>query len=151
MKGVALVAVVALIAAGSAAAKSAKFDVSRRVGPGKPRVGERVRIVIRASDAQGAGCGMRLVAVAPGIDRYRALDALIIGGYTVMGPTGPSFHRLRATPRLGFLARTERSSPTTWRAIVTFPRAGRWQLVVPNWCAEGYAAHPPVVRVLSVR
>ena len=151
MKGFVLAVVVVLVAASGAAAKPAKFGVSLRVAPVAPRSGEWARVVIRASEAQDAGCRLRLVAVAPGVDRYRALDAFVIGGYTVSGPTGPSFHRLRATPRLGFLAPTKRSGPTAWRAKIKFPRSGRWQLVVPNWCAEGYAAGPPAVRAVSVR
>ena len=148
MRSVAWVAVVALVAAGSA---EAKFNVSVRFAPQRPRVGQPVQVVIRAAEPQDRNCRMRLVAVAPGINRYHALDALIIGGRTVMGPTGPSFHRLRATPRLGFLAYTQRSSSTTWRATVKFPRSGRWQLIVPNWCAPGYAGTPPAARAVSVR
>jgi hypothetical protein len=94
---------------------------------------------------------MRLVAVAPGIDRYHALDVFIIGGYSVNGPFGTTFHRLRATPRLGFLAHLRRSSATSWQATVKFPRGGRWQLIVPNWCAPGYASPLPAVRVVTVR
>jgi hypothetical protein len=101
MRGVALVAVV--VALVTAEAADAKFDVSLQVVPHTPRVGEPVRVVIRAPEARGANCRMRLVAVAPGVNRYHALDAFINGGYGVMGPTGQSFHRLRATPRLGFL------------------------------------------------
>ena len=148
MRSVTLLVIVALVAAGSA---EAKFSVSVRFAPQKPRVGQPVRVVIRAAETQDQNCRMRLVVVAPGVDRYYALDALIIGGRTIMGPTGPSFHRLRATPRLGFLAHTERSSSTTWRATVKFPRSGRWQLIVPNWCAPGYAGTPPAARVISVR
>jgi hypothetical protein len=34
---------------------------------------------------------------------------------------------------------------------VSFPRRGRWQLIVPNWCAPGYASPLPAVRVVTVR
>ena len=111
MKGFVLAVVVALVAASGAAAKPAKFvsrSESRLYGS---RTGEWARVVIRASEAQDSGCRLRLVAVAPGVDRYRALDAFVIGGDTVSGPTGPSFHRLRPIPRLGFLAPTKRSGP----------------------------------------
>ena len=67
------------------------------------------------------------------------------------GPFGTTVHRLRATPRLGFLAHMRRSSGPSWRATVEFPRAGDWQLIVPNWCAAGYATPLPAVRVVTVR
>lgn len=148
MKAVAALAVPALVAAPGA---QAKFKISIHVAPRKPHVGQPVHVVIRAAQPQDAVCRIRLVAVAPGIGRYRALDAFIIGGTTTMGPTGPSFHRIRATPRLGFRARTRRTSPTRWAATFTFPRRGRWQLVVPNWCADGYAIPPPATHVVAVR
>ena len=94
---------------------------------------------------------MRLVAVAPGINRYHALDVLISGGYTVGGPFGSTFHHVRATPRFGFLAHVRRSSGTSWRATVKFTGRGRWQLIVPNWCAPGIASPLPAVRVITVR
>src|SRR6185437_5529255 len=81
VRGFALVAAVALVAAGSA---EAKFTVSVGFAPEKPHVGEPVRVVIHAAGAQGTNCPMRLVAVAPGINRYHALDALINGGYGVV-------------------------------------------------------------------
>src|SRR5437660_3003190 len=75
----------------------------------------------------------------------------MLGGYAGNWPFGTTVHRLRATPRLGFLAHMRRSSGTSWRATVEFPRAGNWQLIVPNWCAPGYASPLPAVRVLTVR
>ncbi|HKO26387.1 MAG TPA: hypothetical protein VJU80_02940 [Solirubrobacteraceae bacterium] len=130
---------------------AAKFGLRLSVSQSHPHVGQPVSVLIRTGPVGTGACRMRLVAVAPGINRYHALDALINGGYTVMGPSGPSFHHLRATRRLGFLAHTRRSSPTTWRATVKFPRRGRWQLIVPNWCAPGYASPLPAVRVITVR
>ena len=94
---------------------------------------------------------MRLVAVAPGIDRYHALDAFINGGYSVMGPSGSSTHHLRATSRLGFLARLRRTGPTKWTTTVKFPRPGNWRLIVPNWCAPGYASPLPADRKVTVQ
>ncbi|HZT17054.1 MAG TPA: hypothetical protein VFA19_14030 [Gaiellaceae bacterium] len=146
VRSVVLTAVLALVAAGGA---QAKFVISLHVSPSRPRAGEPVQVVIRA--AEFGACRMRLLAVAPGADRYRALDAFINGGYSVMGTAGFSFHRLRPTPRLGFLVVTRRSTATAWRATIRFPRWGRWQLIVPNWCAPGYANPPPAIRVVSVR
>jgi hypothetical protein len=100
--------------------------------------GSRVRFAIVSAILVG-------VSLPPGIDRYHALDAFM------NGPFGSTFHRLGATPRLGFLAHLRRSSATSWRATVKFPRVGRWQLIVPNWCAPGYASPLPAVRIITVR
>jgi hypothetical protein len=130
---------------------AAKFGLQLSVSQSHAHIGQPISALIRTGPVGTGACRMRLVAVAPGIDRYHALDAFINGGYGVMGPSGFSFRRLRATPRLGFLAKTRRSSPTSWRATVKFPRRGRWQLIVPNWCAPGYAIPPPAVRIVTVR
>jgi hypothetical protein len=130
---------------------AAKDGLRLSISQSRPDVGEPVSATIRTGPVGTGPCRMRLVAVAPGVNRYHALDAFINGGYSVMGPSGFSFHRLRPTPRLGFLARLRRTSPTQWRATATFPRRGRWQLIVPNWCAPGYASPPPAVRVIAVR
>lgn len=130
---------------------SAKFGLRLFISRSHPHVSQPVSVLIRTGPVGTGACRMRLVAVAPGIDRYHALDAFIIGGYTVQGPFGSTFHRLRPTPRLGFLAHMRRSSPTSWRTTVKFPRRGRWQLIVPNWCAPGYASPLPAVRVVTVR
>jgi hypothetical protein len=133
-----------------AAGASAKFGLRLWVSTSQPRVGQAVSARILTGPLGGGACRMRLLAVAPGVGRQRALDAFIGGGYVVMGPTGPSFHRVRASRRLGFLARMRRTGPTRWRATLEFPRAGRWQLVVPNWCAPGYATPPPAIRLVTV-
>lgn len=130
---------------------AAKFGLHLSVSQALPRIGQPVSVLIRTGPVGTGACRMRLVAVAPGIDRYHALDAFIIGGYSVDGPFGSTFHRLQATPRLGFLAHLRRSSATSWRSTVSFPRRGRWQLIVPNWCAPGYASPLPAVRVVTVR
>jgi hypothetical protein len=130
---------------------SAKDGLRLLVSQSQPHIGQPVSAVIRTGPVGTGPCRMRLVAVAPGINRYHALDAFINGGYSVMGPFGFTFHRLRPTQRLGFLAHTRRSSATSWRATMKFPRRGRWQLIVPNWCAPGYASPPPAVRIVTVR
>lgn len=130
---------------------AAKFGLRLSVSQSQPRVGQPVSLLIRTGPVGTGACRMRLLAVAPGINRYHALDAFIIGGYSVNGPFGSTFHRLRGTPRLGFLAHLRRSSPRRWRATVKFPRHGRWQLIVPNWCAPGYANPLPAVRIVTVR
>ena len=121
-----------------AAPASAKFDLSLRLSTDEPRIGEQIRVELRA-DAHVGECQMKLVAVAPGVDTQRAVEAFVNGG-----PARPS-------ARLGFLVRTARTGPGTWRARLRFRRAGRWHLIVPNWCAPGIASPRPVDRVLTVR
>lgn len=82
---------------------------------------------------------MLLAAVAPGRSMF-----------DVMGTLMGSRVAHAAIPRDGFGIELERVAPHRWRAYVQFPRAGRWQLVVPNWGAVGYAIPPPLVRQLSV-
>jgi hypothetical protein len=121
-----------------AAPASAKFDLSLRLSNDEPSVGERIRVELRA-DAHVGQCRMKLVGVAPGADPYRAVEAFVNGGST------------RPSARLGFLFVTTRTGPGTWQARVRFRRAGRWHLIVPNWCAPGIASPRPVDRVVTVR
>ena len=121
-----------------AAPASAKFDLSLRLSEDNPRIGEQVRLELRA-DAHVGPCRMKLVAVAPGADAYKAVEAFVNGG-----PTRPS-------KRLGFLVETARTGPGAWRARLRFRRAGRWHLIVPNWCAPGIASPLPVDRIVTVR
>jgi hypothetical protein len=121
-----------------AAPASAKFDLSLRLSNDEPRIGEQIRVELRASAHVGE-CRMKLVAVAPGVDSDRAVEAFVNEG-----PTRPS-------ARLGFLVRTARTGPGTWRARLRFHRAGRWHLIVPNWCAPGVASPRPADRVVTVR
>ncbi len=139
-----------VVALSAAPAAVAKFRVRLSVAPSSPHVHVAAQAVLRSATAE-SGCRMRLLAVAPHVDRFRALDAFINGGYGVNGPSGPVFHRLRPTSRMGFLVSTAQTGPKTWRANIRFPRAGRWQLIVPNWCAPGYAYPPPVARKIVVR
>jgi hypothetical protein len=134
-----------------APAAAAKFSVSLSVSTTHPHVGQTVEVVIRTGEPTMGACRMRLAAIAPGASRQTALDALINGGTTTMGTTGPVFHRLRATPNLGLAVLTRRTSAVTWRADIRFPHGGAWQLVVPNWCEPGYASPLPAVRALVVR
>ena len=110
-----------------------------------------MRVLLHADEAQSATCRMRVLAVAPGVGKQRALDAFIIGGYSVNGPQGTTFHELRPSLRMGFLRRLTRVGPDTWRATIRFPKAGSWRLVAPNWCAPGYAGTGVANRVVTVR
>src|SRR5437879_3472918 len=101
---VAMLALVAGLSLLPALEAAAKFGLQLSVSPSQAHIGQPVSVLIRTRPVGRGACRMRLVAVAPGISRYHALDAFIIGGYAVNGPFGSTFHRLRATPRLGFLA-----------------------------------------------
>src|SRR5437763_351498 len=111
---VAMLALVAGLSSWLVSSAAAKFGLQLSVSESQPHIGQPVSVLIRTGPVGSGACRMRLVAVAPGIKRYRALDAFIIGGYAVNGPFGTTVHHLRATPRLGFLAHTRRSSATSW-------------------------------------
>lgn len=151
MRSASLLAILVGLSLWFAHGAAAKFGLHVSVSQPQPHVGEQVSVLIRTGPVGTGTCRMRLVAVAPSVNRYHALDVFILGGYTVGGPFGSTFHRVRPTPRLGFLAHMRRTSPTTWRTTVKFPRRGRWQLIVPNWCAPGYASPLPAVRIVTVR
>jgi hypothetical protein len=150
MRFVTLLAVLVALSLWLALDAAAKFRVLLSISPSHPRVGQVVTVEVRTGPVGSGACRMRLLAVAPGIGRDRALDAVINGGYAVMGAQGLSFHRVQRTARLGFLARMRRSSATRWQTAITFPRSGRWQLIIPNWCAPGYASPLPADRTITV-
>jgi hypothetical protein len=129
----------------------AKLGLRLSLSTDTPRVRHAVRVVVRTAELPGADCRMRLLAVAPGESAFEALDAFVSGGYSVNGPQGSTFHALRPTPRMGFMRALSRERPTAWRATIRFPKAGRWRLIVPNWCGPGYVYPSPVDRLLTVR
>jgi hypothetical protein len=108
-------------------------------------------VVVGSAEQLGRDCDMKLLAIAPGVGKYKALDAFLVGGYTVNGPQGNTFHSTRPTRAMGFLRSMTRVGPKKWRATIRFPNTGNWRLIVPNRCAPGYAATPPVDRVVTVR
>ena len=128
---------------------SAKFGLALRLSDRTPRVGDHVEVALAADAHQGA-CRMRLVAVAPRVDRDLALEALVNGGAAVFRADG-SVRHVAPSPRLGFLVPLTRTGPGTWRGELRFPRVGAWHLVVPNWCAPGIASPRPLHRVVTVR
>ena len=133
-----------------APAAAAKFAVRLNV-PAHVRVRQPVAVVVRTGDIGGGACRMRVVAIAPGADERKALAALVDGSIGVMTSTGLVVRRLRVTPAIGLRVALRRTGATAWRGTTRFPRAGRWKLVVPNWCAPGYATPSPAVRVVVVR
>jgi hypothetical protein len=146
-----MLALVAGLSSWLALGAAAKFGVRLLLSPSQPRVGQAVSILIRTGPVGTGSCRMQFLAVAPGINRFKALDPLLSGAYAVGGPQGSSVHRLRTTSRFGFRQRMQRSTPTEWKATVKFPRAGEWHLIVPNWCAPGWASPLPADRKVTVR
>jgi hypothetical protein len=128
----AAVAAIGLVVAPGAAAK---FGMTLVLGKGSPQAGQPLTVSLRADVELPADHELALLAVAPGRLRYGAVATLTAG----------------ASARDGFVVPLTRTRADRWRAIVRFPRSGRWQLVVPNWGPEGYAIPPPLVRAVVVR
>ncbi len=85
---------------------------------------------------------MRVVVVAPGVSVRRALRSLE-GGVASRRIGRWDAFRLASLRSVGELSWTGRLRPN---------RAGRWTLVVPNWCAAGYVLPEGVRRLdLDVR
>lgn len=133
-----LVAAVVLPAAGKG------LDLSLRADDTSPMVGRQVTIALRgAADAPIEPCRrMRVVVVAPGISVRRALRSL--EGRVVSRRIGRwDAFRLASLRSVGELS---------WRGRLRPNRSGRWTLIVPNWCVEGYVLPEGVTRLyLDVR
>jgi hypothetical protein len=115
--------------------------MSLTIGDKTPAVGEAVTVVMRYEQVIPRTETVRVIVVAPGR-----------GWYDVVGVvTGASGIAQAEIPRDGFAVTLTRMAPHRWRAIVRFPRPGRWLLVVPNWgSAPGFAIPPPIRRPLQV-
>ena len=119
------------LAVTAAPAAGKGLALSLRAGDESPSVGEQVRIALRGS-ADGtlvSPCRrMRVVVVAPGISVRRALRSLEGRAESRRIGAWGAF-RLASLRSVGELRWTGRLRPN---------RAGRWTLIVPNWCAAGY-------------
>jgi hypothetical protein len=124
----------------AAAPAAAKFKMTLALGDSSPAVGQPVTVVWNTEGVLPAAPAMKLVAVAPGAAIYPVLSVLTIGPGTYPA----------SDARGSFAIRLVRVSPHRWRASVTFPKAGSWRVVVPNWGPDGYAMPPPLVRALKV-
>lgn len=83
---------------------------------------------------------LKVIVVAPRASVMDVVSALTDGG------TAGSYVEI---PRDGFAVIARRVSATAWKVRLTFPRAGRWRVVVPNWALSGYTTpFPAVARVL---
>lgn len=130
---------VAAVALCVAPAATAKFRVTLSLGASSPKAGRPITVVLRSG--VDLDHDLKLIAVAPGKSLYD-----VIG--TVTGASGIAEARI---PRDGFAVPVVRVAPNRWRAFVTFPRAGRWRLTIPNWASEGFAMPPPLMRTVVVR
>ena len=132
-------------------AANAKFGLSLRLSTDTPNVGRPVVATLRSGLPLDSECHLKLLAVAPGVSKFRALDAFIGGGVSIQGPNGYYVRKMKPTPRVGFLVSLKQVRPKTWRTTIRFPRRGKWRLIVPNECADGYMYPSPVDRVVTVR
>jgi hypothetical protein len=121
-----------------APAASAKFKLGLTVSDTTPRVGQRVTVTLVSSVA--LHYNLKLIAVAPGRSWYAVVGVV----------TGDSAIAKADIPHDGFGVAVTRIAPSRWRARVSFPRPGRWRLIIPNGAREGFMIPPPVVRVLTV-
>jgi hypothetical protein len=135
-----LLALACLVASVAAPAAVAKYRLTMSIGDSTPRVGSRVTVLVHTERALPADDFIRLIAVAPGK-----------GWYDVVGTvTGDSSLAHARIPHDGFEVRLVRVAPTRWRAVVQFPRPGRWRLVVPNGTKSGFMIPPPLMRWVRV-
>jgi hypothetical protein len=121
-----------------APAASAKFRMWLTVGDMTPAVGQRVLVVVHAGVP--LSYDLRLMAVAPGRNPFRVAGTI----------TGDVSRPHATIPRDGFELHLTRLTASSWQAMVTFPRAGLWRLVVPSGGPVGVGSPPPVVVPVSV-
>ena len=117
----------------------AKFKMSLALGDSTPKVGQPVTVVLRAG--VDLDYNLKLIAVAPGRSWYDVVGKI----------TGDSSRARASIPRDGFEVPVVRVAPNRWRALVKFPRAGKWRLLIPNGAPVGFMIPPPVMRTVVVR
>lgn len=141
----ALPALVLALALSPPLAAAKGLDLSLRSDRADPVVGEPIGITLTgaADEALAQPCSaMRVVVVAPGVAVGRALRSLE-GGATSRRIGRWDAFRLASLRPVGELS---------WRGRLRPDRAGRWTLIVPNWCAAGYVLPGGVRRLdLDVR
>ena len=134
-----LVALALLLTAPLAAGKGITFSI--RTSPDTPKVGELVQITVHGvSEIPGeripACAGMRVLAVSPWVSVKEALR--VVEGGRVSRSVRPW-----GAFRLASLRRVDNE---TWVARLRPNMAGRWTLVIPNWCAAGYVLPEGVLK-----
>ena len=121
-----------------AAGKGIEFSL--RADPASPRVGEQVTISLTGTKEEwvvGPCKRMRVDVIAPGVPVRRALRSLEGGVESKRIGTWGAF-RLASLRSVGELRWTGKLRPNV---------AGRWTLIVPNFCARGYVLPEGVARL----
>ena len=126
---VALVLVLSAVLAPAAAGKG--LHLSLKADDKTPVIGQQVSLTLRGvldETVAGPCRRMRIVVVAPGVSIKRALRSLEGGKKSRRIGRWDAFR----------LASLRSVAELTWTGRLRPNRAGRWTLVVPNWCAAGY-------------
>ena len=110
--------------------------------PGGVTAHHAATLVVRATRPQPEA-DLRVVLVPPGTSVIDVVTALTEGG-TAAGSAVES-------ARDGFAVRARRTSATSWKARLVFPRPGVWRVVVPNWTLDGYTTPFPALDTVRVR
>src|SRR5215218_2818896 len=121
-----------------APAAGAKFRLGLSVSDSTPAVGQPVTVVLRSGVP--LDFDLKLIAVAPGRSWYDVVGVV----------TGESRLAKADIPRDGFGVPVVRAAPSRWRAVIRFPRPGRWRLVIPNGAPRGFMIPPPVLEPVHV-
>jgi hypothetical protein len=135
-------ALLALAAAGVGVAlapeAAAKFRLALAVSDRTPAARRPVTVVLWSGVP--LDFDLKLIAVAPGRSWYDVVGVV----------TGESQLARAEIPRDGFGVPVVRSAPNRWRAVIRFPRPGRWRLVIPNGAPRGFMIPPPVMEPVEV-
>src|SRR5215213_11452903 len=119
-------------------AAGAKFRLGLSVSDRTPAVGQPVTVVLRSGSP--LDFDLKLIAVAPARSWYDVVGVV----------TGESQLARADIPRDGFGVPVVRAAPNRWRAVIRFPRPGRWRLVIPNGAPRGFMIPPPVMESVRV-
>ncbi len=118
---------------------SAKVKLWLTLSDRTPAVRQPVTVVLHSEVR--LDFNLKLIAVAPGKDWFDVVGTV----------TGDSREARATIPRDGFAIPVVRLAPKRWRAVVRFPRPGRWRLVIPNEAPTGIMLPPPVMVPVAVR
>ena len=137
--GVKALGAVALAAAVVASPAAAKIGLTVTATDRTPAVRQRVTLTVRSE--RKLDSNLRLIAVAPGQPIFHVV-ATITGDTSYPDPNVADH---------GFEIRLRRVAANRWRGVTTFPRGGRWRVVVPNFGPVGVVMPNGAARlVLSV-
>jgi hypothetical protein len=131
-------ATIAVLGLSLVPAAAAKFRLGLTVSDRTPAVGQPVTVVLRSGPP--LDFDLKLIAVAPARSWYDVVGVV----------TGESRLAQASIPRDGFGVPVVRAAPNRWRAVIRFPRPGRWRLVIPNGAPRGFMIPPPVMEPVQV-